>query len=216
MKSKPYLSFCLIISLLISTELWGQNISIGISSGATFFTQKAEMEDEYYGKPLYKTRFITQGDLMVHINENFGFKLGIAYEQKGYDRKEATYYGYGINEHKFDYLSFPLVAEISFGHKIKVKAYAGASIEYLLKHIWVWEIKQNDRRPINKTDEYGRVYYSALVGIGAEFPLSKKVSIELGGRCSIGLKTLQKENSWVKFKHFGFATLVGLRYNWGN
>ncbi len=174
------------------------------------------MEDEYFGEPKYKTRFISQGDIMVHLNENFGIKIGIAYEQKGYDRKRASssISGYSTDEHKFDYLSFPLVAELLFGRKIKMKAHAGASIEYLLKHIWVWNIAE-EKRPINKTDEYSRVNYSFLSGVGTEFLLSEKVFIELGIRNSIGLKTLQKENSWVMFKHFGFVTFAGIRYKLG-
>ena len=92
--------------------------------------------------------------------------------------------------------------------------HAGASVEYLLKHIWVWDIAE-ERKLINKTDEYDRVNYSFLGGIGTEFPLSEKVFIEWGIRSSIGLKTLQKENSWVMFKHFGFVTLTGIRYKLG-
>lgn len=213
MKSTHYLCACSFFLLSTSLGLWGQNISIGISSGATIFTQKAEGEDQYYGEPLYKTRLMAQADLSIGIAGNFGLKLGVAYEQKGYDRKGASAYGYAIDEHKFDYLSFPLLAEISFGQRTKVKANAGMSVEYLLKQVWVWELAQDDRRPIDKTDEYARMNYSALVGIGAEFPLSEKLAVELGGRCSIGLKTLQEENSWVRFKHFGFITFAGLRFD---
>ncbi len=193
-----------------------QKFSVGISSGITTFTQKAEEEDRYYGDPFYKTRFTVRGNFMFHIKENFGLRIEIAYQQQGYDRKHKSYYGQAINQHKFDYLSFPLLAEISFGKRTKVKAHVGASIDYLLNHIWVWQIDQDDIRPIDKTDEYERVNYSALAGLGVGFPLTERLSLEIESRCSIGLKTLRKENSWVKFKHFGFVNTLGLRYSLGS
>lgn len=211
MKLNSYLFVCLIISFFTSIGLKGQNYSIGLSSGPTFFTHKIIGQDGYPEGPIHKTRFIAQGDIMLHVSKVFGLKIGIAYEQKGHDR---NLYG-KIHEFRFNYLSIPIVAELSFGNKIKLKAQAGGTVEYLLKQEWVREIGEGDIRNSNKTDDYDRSNYSALVGIGSEFILSEKISIELGGRYLRGLKTLKGENSFIKFKHIGFATYVGLRYRIG-
>lgn len=213
---KPIRYLSIVTFFLLSSVLYGQKYSVGISSGATFFTQKAEMEDRYIGEPLYKTGLNIQSDFMLHLNENIGLKLGVAYEQRGFYREQIFSFGEGAYTFDFHYLSFPLTTELSFGQKIKIKAHAGLSVEHLLKHIHLRP--EESLLPIrsDRTRFYKRTYWSALAGIGAEFPISKRLSLELGGRCSVGLTTLQKTNSWVMFKYFGFVTSAGVRYAFGN
>lgn len=193
--------------------LHAQKYSIGLSTGKTFFTQKVEDEDRFFGDPLYTTRNVYQGDLSVRFNNRIGFKTGIAYEEKGDRRRRNTNFGIGIDENQYNYLAFPVLFEFSIGNKVKLKSQTGLSVEYLLKHNQLHHNGINDYFIEDDTNEQARFNYSTLLGIGLELPLYKKISFEIISRAALGLKTLQRDNSWVRFKHSGFIVKVGLRYD---
>jgi len=211
MKTVKHFFISFLIVLFFSPSLFGQKFSIGISAGPSFFTQKAEDEDRVWGEPLFITRLFFQGDLTFQFSEDIALKFNVAYQQKGFIRKEPTNFGFAFNKNKFNYFSVPILLELSRGEKIKYKAQIGFSFEYLLKSEHIRQ-REFDLYYSDRTKRYDRKYLSAVFGLSAELPLSDKFSVELGGRFSQGMLTLQKENSWVMFRHSGINSFAGLRY----
>ncbi len=211
MTSKFYTIISFLFFVLHHQNLAGQQLSIGVNTGMTISTMKSEEEDKVYGEPKYFKRLTARGDIRMRFDNHFGIRLEMAYEQIGARRKIKTNFGYGFDKYKFNYLTLPLIGEFSVGKTSKLTAHFGASIGYLMKQNWVVDSENKDWT-VDNTEEYQRINYSLLGGLGAEFPLSKSFLLQLEGRCSVGQKTLQKENSWVKSKHFGFVSTIGVRY----
>ena len=92
---------------------------------------------------------------------------------------------------KLNYLNLPVVAEYSFGKKIKFKVDAGFFAGYLLKATAVQKIKE----PVASTHTFTltnrkSINFGVSAGAGLQISLTSKIKLDLGIRDNLGLANI--------------------------
>jgi hypothetical protein len=152
------------------------------------------------------------------VNPNFSLLMNIQYSMKGakYSGEERLG-GYTLTQEllwKFNYLSIPLLAKVSFGDKTKLYIYGGPELAFLLSAKQVYKIESNIPSSLlgpilalyglklgdNKDDIKEHINSFELagnIGFGFEFPVQNMTGfIETRGSISTGdiLKDKQLPN----------------------
>ena len=158
----------------------------------------------------------------MKMNRHFAIKALLAYDQNGMAYRSLTFtndmgndLGTGDLLEKLNYLNLPVVAEYSFGKKIKFKVDAGFFAGYLLKATAVQKIKE----PVASTHTFALTNRKAInfgisAGAGLQIPLTSKIKLDLGIRDNLGLANIYKpqasESGTIKTN--SFSILAGLTF----
>jgi opacity protein-like surface antigen len=161
------------------------------------------------------------GHFKVGINEHLALKAVLAYDQNGYIYRSLTFSnaaGNGLEtgdlQEKLNYLNLPLLAEYTFGKKIKFYAGGGVFAGYLLKYTTITKIKDpvayNTR---SSTDRRKKLNFGLCAEAGVQFPVNATIKLKLGVSNNLGLANIYKpvsssDNSVIKTN--AFAVLTGI------
>jgi len=174
------------------------DLSFGFSSGLTF----------QYNFPK-----------LISIRTNISFErktLTTQYmvtDQYGNETGEITFHSY------FDYLTIPILGRLTFGKKINFFVNAGPYIGYLIKQTDVVEaFGEFEKTKTDNTDNYKRTDFGITTGLGARFPVKKKLYLSIEIRNNFGLTNISSISvvNDGSIKTNSTNLLVGIEYRFGS
>lgn len=151
-----------------------------------------------------------EGHFKIDITAHFGLKAILGYDQNGWVYRSLTFtndvgndLGSGNLKEKLNYLNLPIIAEYTFGKKIKFYADAGIFAGYLLKYTIVRKIKEPVASTTKTTSDFRKATnYGFTAGVGLQFPIASKIKLDFGLRNNLGLANIYKpvstENGTIK------------------
>lgn len=120
---------------------------------------------------------------------------------------------------KLDYLNLPVLAEYSFGKKIKIKFDGGPFLGILLNNTIVTNLKQaipsNQEASTQSSSDNRRAMNLGLsLGSGIQIPIASKLKIDINFRNNLGISNIYKSRSTAvsKIKISAFSILAGLTF----
>lgn len=219
MKKNTFVSL-IFLSLFLFSSGQNKTIEFGFQSGVN-------INAAYGNSGLKNYSGSTAG---VHVGVHFKMKMNrrlalkaiLAYDQNGWAYRSLTFtddngndLGTGDLVEKINYLNLPILAEYSFGKKIKFNVDAGFFAGYLLKYTAVQKIKE----PVASTNTFALTNRKAInfglsAGAGVQIPVSPKMKLDFGIRDNVGLANIYKpqatENSTIKTN--SFSIISGFTY----
>jgi hypothetical protein len=140
------------------------------------------------------------GHFKISMKQQFGLKAILAYDQNGWAYRNLTFSsgnGSGFETgdllNRLNYLNLSMLAEQSFGNKIKFYLDGGIFTGYLLSNKMITKIKQ----PASRTYESGSGYrksmnFGIVAGGGIQIPISAATKLLLGVQDNLGLSNIYK------------------------
>ena len=192
------------ILLLINTNLKAQKgkIDFGFLGGlnvSNFYDFKTSFRKEKLKS------YAVGGNIGYTLNNMFSIRANLMYEVKGEETNIQSTDALGNNIGgysvlKLNYTTLHILTRATFGDKIQFYAEAGPYAAYLLNAqavviansqvngVYYGTFKQ-DISTVYKSTNFG-----LTAGIGANYPINKKMGIELTVRRSMGLTSISKIN----------------------
>jgi Outer membrane protein beta-barrel domain len=159
------------------------------------------------------------GHFKINLTHHVRIKAILAYDQNGWVYRSLTFsdavgndLGTGDLLEKLNYLNLPLLAEYSFGHKIKYNIDAGIFAGYLLKYTIVRKIKEPTASTQKTSSGYRKsANFGLSAGAEVQIPIAKKITLDLGIRNNLGLSNVYKaqsaaDNSVIRINAFSVVT----------
>ena len=147
------------------------------------------------------------GHLKIRKSEHVGLKILLAYDQYGWTYKSlqfenSTATGFVDADvlFKLNYLNLPVMAEYSFGKKVKINLDGGLFLGVLLNNEVVTKLK----KPIPPNEEAitsfssnsrSAANFGVCFGVGIQIPISSKVKVDFDLKNSTGLSNVNKSNA---------------------
>lgn len=218
---KKYFFFLLLITHYFTSNAQKNKIAYGFSSGVNLNSAYGNESLKKYSGTMAGLHI--GGYFKISTDKHFALKAILAYDQNGYIYRSLTFsdvigndLGTGDLLEKLNYLNVPLLAEYSFGKKIKFYADAGIFAGYLLKYSIVRKIKEPVASTTKTTTSYRKsLNFGVSAGAGLQFPLTAAVKLDFGLRNNLGLANIYKpqstENGTIKTNSFSIVT--GLTFN---
>ncbi len=219
---KKYISLSLIlVNLLLISKAQKNKIEYGFQSGVNI--------NSAYGNGISKTvngaltGLHIGGHFKIQKTKHFGLKAILAYDQNGWAYRSLTFVdnnGTGLATgdllSKLNYINLPLLAEYSFGDKIKFNLDAGVFVGYLLSNKMIRKIKE----PVASTQKTSSSFRKSAnlgvsVGGGVQIPVSAKIKLDLGIQNNLGLLNIYKSatTNTSTIKTNAFSVLCGITFN---
>lgn len=221
MKKNIFLSLILLSFFLFSS---GQKntIEFGFQSGLNLNSAYGNAINKDYKGVL--TGLSIGGHFKVNMTKHFGLKAILSYDQYGWAYRSLTFedsWGSGLVKgdvlNKLNYLNLPILAEYSFGEKIKFNINGGVFFGYLLNNKMVIIIKEPTVSNNESTsDNYKSANFGLSVGAGVQIPVTAKIKFDFGIRNSTGLTniyTSNTNNNSSIIKTNSFLILAGVVFN---
>lgn len=154
----------------------------------------------YAGSGLYsKSGLISGGSAGIfyqnNLNDVFSIRTSINYERKGtkIHGNSAIVFSQDGYYSVFDYLTLPVVCKATLGRKVKVFFNAGPWFSYLIHQALFYRNNEGNLVKIGEErNSYLPYDVGILVGIGADFPVSKSLSLSVELRNNLGLLNIRK------------------------
>lgn len=174
------------------------DLSFGFSSGLTF----------QYNFPK-----------LISIRTNISFERkglttqGTATDQYGNQIGEITFHS------NLDYLTIPILGRLTFGKKINIFVNAGPYIGYLIKQTDVTEaFGEHPKTETDNTDNFKRIDFGITTGLGARFPIKKKLFLSVEIRNNLGITNISSVSvvNDGAIKTNSTNLLIGIEYRFGS
>ena len=221
----PFIKKCIPISLIFIGLFLitnGQNnaIEYGFHSGLNLNSAYGEAVFKKYNSVLSGVSI--SGHVKIKKRKQFGLKIILAYDQYGWAYRsltfaDSTWPTKGDVLFKLNYLNLPVLAEYSFGKKIRYYIDGGVFCGLLLSNHLVTRLK-NAAPPYQETvtktksDSRKTANFGLSLGLGLQIPITSKIKLNVGLRNSTGLTNINKSSSaytsTIKLK--SFSILGGL------
>lgn len=217
------LSLTLFLFVGIFSQLTAQAVSVGFSGGPSYSLLIFDRDQSNHPDNA-ALGFVAGADFTLHFNEHFGLRSGFNFERKaGEDKVIFTdENGFPFSEitrrEMFDYLTFPIVLQASYGQKTKAIFQLGLSTGLLVRQT----VYHKDLPPghgdekFRRTDDFHRIESTLISGLGVETEIYKNVSFQFLLRPSYGLTNLNKDSFSFPFsdiRTFTLAGTVGLQFH---
>ena len=205
-KSKLFLVFALAFN---AATIQAQSTSVGIAVGPAL-SDLRNRSDLPFELDLYEPKLgiASEVNFTWRFSKNMGVRTGLGFEQKGakstldYTNENGEAISDTIVRTKLNYLQIPLMLELRLGGDFA----------------WLFQLGQSYGLLINQQGEevlmegFTKTDWSALAGIGLEFPVGEKMKLQLQSRFSYGLNDLAKTSVW-EINNFSTGLLVGVQYD---
>jgi hypothetical protein len=165
------------------------------------------------------------GHIKINLKRQFGLKIILAYDQFGWAYRDlyfADNTGTGLAKGgaiiKINYLNLPVLAEYSFGKKIRFNIDAGMFFGVLLNN---WFITKDDPSSPGQVTEAktssayrNSTNFGACLGFGTHIPVATKIKLNIDLRNSMGLSNVSKTpaSPGTKIKTNTFSILSGVAF----
>ncbi len=221
---KRILFIIIFINLILSSNGQKTKIEYGLESGLNISTAHGSGVSTDYMSSL--SGLHVGSHLKINKSENWGLKFLLSYDKIGWTYKSLliennTSTGL-VNADilfKLDYLNMPVLAEYSFGKKVKVNFDGGPFLGILLNNKIVTNLKQpippsqeassqissNNRKTLN---------FGLSVGSGVQISVASKLKLDFNFRNNLGITNIYKSGSGTgsTIKTNTFSILVGLTF----
>ena len=182
---------CLIFCLFfICCNAQKNKYTYGFQSGATFNSAyKSNISSDVRSSV---TGFSIGGHFKIQTSSHFGLKALMSYEGNGWAYKGLSFENNnngltrGNLYSKLNYINMPVLAEYSFGEKTIFYIDGGIFLAFLINSKYVI-IFDDGTSSSGKNTDGKSVNFGASAGAGAQFPLAKKVKLDVGLRDNLGL-----------------------------
>ncbi len=205
----------------------GQNITLeyGAHGGVNNNTASGSGVSKAYSHAL--TGFVVGGHVKVNTSKQFGIKAQLQYEQIGWSYKDIVFESNmgSIAEmqdvlFKLNYLNIPILAEYSFGNKIRFHVGSGLFFGILLNN----QVITKERAPMpphqliitkNKSNFRNPTNFGITGSAGIKIPLSPKIKLGFDAQNNYGLSNIYKSSvsNPTTIKTNSLAILAGLTYS---
>ena len=164
--------------------------------------------------------------MKISRTDHFGLKLLLSYDQYGwayhaltFENNTATGFINADVLFKLNYLNLPVLAEYSFGKKVKINLDGGVFFGVLLNNEIVTQFQQpippGQEATIHSSSDFrSATNFGIALGFGIQIPISSKVKLNFDLRNNTGLSNVYKSNatnaSTIKTNSFSF--LGGLTF----
>jgi opacity protein-like surface antigen len=148
--------------------------------------------------------FNVGGHIKINTSNRFGIKAILQYEQNGwayrsltFENNSGTALGKGDVLFKLNYLTLPVLAEYSFGNKVKVITSAGVFFRVLLNNQIITKIKEpvppNESTTTKSKSDYRKsTNFGIPFGAGVQVPFSSKLKLDVNILDNYGLLNINK------------------------
>jgi opacity protein-like surface antigen len=158
------------------------------------------------------------GHIKINITSHFGVKTILAYDQIGssygslmLENSTGTGIVRGELVSKLNYLNLPLLAEYSFGNKVKFNVNAGAFAGCLLKYTMITKTEEpgvSAKRTSPNTHK--STNFGISVGVGIQVPITTLIKLDIGIQDNLGLSNTYKNGGTTKIN--SVAVIAGLTF----
>ncbi len=200
--------FNLLIISFLTTTVFAQNKSVGVSSGVSlghFYTGKDAIIDPSI------TRFIANFFYENRFKKHWSYKVGLSYFGTGSIENTKDRNNLPINlQWSYDYLSVPFSVKYILGNKIRPYGKMGVNVAYLLNANGLPFNAVKDVSTIkyvNLKDETQTIDYGILAGFGLETQLTPAYELGLEVNGYYGLPNFDKYSNTLK-QHYVSVELV--------
>lgn len=194
MNKKVHLCFLILVSILL-LPVSNAQVKVGFNGGINFSKYSGDKKNSNSSVSFNKLPgFAVGGVLEYGISKTFALRFSPSYLLRGSETKYNMKLSGKIktikNKSKTYFIEMPLTAIYKLG-KGKVCPYlsGGFNIGFLTK-------AKSDGEDIK--NQFKKVNFSFLFGLGCEFALTKKASVFIDGQYALGLRNLAKNNGKQK------------------
>jgi Outer membrane protein beta-barrel domain len=166
------------------------------------------------------------GHFKINMNKRFGVKATLAYDQYGWALRSLVFadnFGAEIGKTdvliKLNYLNLPLLAEYSFGNKVKFNLDGGIFLGFLVSNKIITKVTESLQpgqapKTISTSDNKKSTNFGILFGAAIQIPVTHKMKLDFGLRDNLGLTNISKSptvNS-SSIKTNAFSILAGVTF----
>ncbi len=202
-----------------------RSIEYGFAAGININSAYGSAVNKTYSEPLLG--FNVGGHLKFNTSPRFGIKAILRYEQQGWAYRSLTFedntgttIGKGDVLFKLNYLSLPVLAEYSFGNKLKFTLGGGLFVGFLLNNQIITKINEPVApNPVSitksRSDARKATNFGLSFSAGIQIPLSTKVQLAFNLHENYGLENINKSqglnNTTLKTNSLGINAGVVFR-----
>jgi opacity protein-like surface antigen len=221
---KKNIFFSLIfISLFLNGKAQKYNLEYSFQSGLNLNTIHGKTNLKQSASVL--TGLSVGGHFKINVNKHFGLKAAVAYDQYGWANRSLVFednLGTEIGKSdvlsRLNYLNLPLLAEYSFGNKIKFNLDGGIFLGFLVSSKVITKVTESlqpgqaatTTSPSNSTKA---INFGVAFGAGVQIPITNIFKLDFGVRDNLGLTNIGKSqtvNSSIKTNTF--SILAGVTF----
>ena len=214
-----------LINLFIIGNGQKSKFEYGFQSGLNISSSYGDAFSQVKRGPL--TGLHIGGHLKVTKTENWGFKFLVSYDNIGWIYKSLTLESNTSSTGlmnvdisiKLNYLNMPVLAEYSFGNKIKINVDGGFFLGILLNNKVITEVKEPippNQEPILESSSIARkgTNFGLSLGSGVQIPIASRLTLDFNVRDNLGLTSINKSQSSysVGMKTNTFTISAGLSF----
>jgi opacity protein-like surface antigen len=222
MKKNIFLSL-IFISLFLFSKAQKHPMEYGFKSGLNLNTIHGNTGFKKSASVL--TGLSVGGYFKINLNRHFGVKAILAYDQYGWALRSLVFadnFGTEIGKTdvliKLNYLNLPLLAEYSFGNKIKFNVDGGMFFGFLLGNKIITKVTESLQpgqapKTISKSDNNKATNFGLSFGAGVQIPVTHTVKLDFGVRDNLGLANISKSQTvHSSIKTNAFSILAGITF----
>lgn len=179
-----------------------KSMEYGFAAGMNINSASGSAVNKTYKEPLFG--FNVGGHLKFNASQRFGLKAILRYEQQGWAYHSLTFeditgttLGKGDVSFKMNYLNLPILAEYSFGNKLKFTLGGGLFLGFLLTNQVVTKINQPVApNPVTitkyRSDGIKSTNFGLSFSAGVQIPVSRTIQLSFNLHDNYGLQNTNK------------------------
>lgn len=204
--------YWILTTFFIATFTHGQSqtrsIEYGFAAGININSASGSAVNKTYNEPLLG--FNVGGHVKLNTSKRFGIKAILRYEQHGWAYRSLTFeditgttLSKGDVLFKMNYLNLPLLAEYSFGNKLKFTLGGGLFVGFLLNNEVTTKINQPiTPNPVTitqyRSDGIKSTNFGLSFSAGVQVPFSSKIQLAFSLHESYGLQNINKSQGLTR------------------
>jgi opacity protein-like surface antigen len=164
------------------------------------------------------------GHFKININRHFGLKAILAYDQYGWALRSLVFadnIGNAIGKSdvliRLNYLNLPLLAEYSFGNKVKFNLDGGVFLGFLISNKIITKVTESlqpgqPAKTSSTSNNRKTTNFGLALGAGIQIPITNTIKLDFGVRDNLGLTNIDNSkivnSSSIKTNAFSIFTAV--------
>jgi opacity protein-like surface antigen len=165
------------------------------------------------------------GHFKINMNKRFSVKATLAYDQYGWALRSLVFadnFGAEIGKTdvliKLNYLNLPLLAEYSFGNKVKFNLDGGIFLGFLVSNKIITKVTESLQpgqapKTISTSENNKATNFGMSFGAGLQIPVTHTIKLDFGVRDNLGLANIYKSQAaGSAIKTNAFSILAGATF----
>jgi hypothetical protein len=220
---KNIFSSLILISLFLIGIAQKHTMEYGIQSGINVNSIYGNNSLKKYSSIL--TGLSIGGHFKINMNKHFGVKAILAYDQYGWALRSLVFEdNFGVEIGKSDilsrlnYVNLPLLAEYSFGNKVKFNLDGGIFLGFLVSNKIITKVTEplqpgQSPKTISTSENNKATNFGMSFGAGLQIPVTHTIKLDFGVRDNLGLANIYKSQAaGSAIKTNAFSILAGVTF----